>query len=145
MEGVGVGKSGRVESYSMVGYNAVLRPCRVLWTARYFFVSSGVVALAARALEADDDDFRQSFATCPALPQNIQRLLSKRRLRSSGVNFPSFPSLSEMSGLEPEEDFDCCGLGLDACPELALVSVLSDLGPDLSELCVDFSERDFSR
>ena len=36
-------------------------------------------ALAAHALDELDMDFGHSFATCPERPQNMQRLLSKRR------------------------------------------------------------------
>jgi len=35
----------------------------------------------------------------------MQRLLSRRLLRSSAVSFPSLPSLLVKSGLEPEEDW----------------------------------------
>lgn len=60
------------------------------------------MTLAARALAAEEVDFLQSFATWPAPPQNRHRLLSKRRFLSSGVSFPSFPSLSAMALLVPE-------------------------------------------
>jgi len=35
----------------------------------------------------------------------MQRLLSRRLLRSSAVSFPSLPSLLVRSGLEPDEDW----------------------------------------
>ena len=58
----------------------------------------------ALALEADDEDFRQSFAEWPGPPQNMHKLLSKQRCLSCGVNFPSLPSLLAMDVEFPEED-----------------------------------------
>jgi len=56
----------------------------------------------------------------------MQRLLSSRRLRSSAVSFPSFPSLLVKSGLEPEEDW--------------LLVVLDEPEAELDELpALDFS------
>jgi len=58
----------------------------------------------ARAL-AFLDFFGQLSAKCPVPPQNMQRLLLSRLLRSSAVSFPSLPSLLVKSGLEPDEDW----------------------------------------
>jgi hypothetical protein len=63
----------------------------VMRAVDYFFGSS---VFTARALAAEDPDFGHSLAICPMPPQNIQRLLSKRRFLSSWVSFPSFPSFS---------------------------------------------------
>ena len=91
--------------------NTVLRLCGGLGTAQSLFESKdslASLALAwtaqALALEADDEDFRQSFAEWPGLPQNMHKLLSKRHCLSCGVNFPSLPSLSAMDVEFPEED-----------------------------------------
>ena len=73
MERVGIRKSGCVELDSLrkgtERVNTVLRLCRGLGTAQSFFESKDSLAslpLAwmawALALEADDEDFRQSFA-----------------------------------------------------------------------------------
>ena len=65
-------------------------------------------ALAARAL-AEAADLGHSLTIWPAAPQNIQSLLSKRRLRSSEVSFPSLLSFSttgDFFGVEEEEDED---------------------------------------
>ena len=73
------------------------------------------LAWAARplALEADEDDFRQSLAVWPTPPQNMHKLLSKRCCRSCGV---SFLSLLSFSGREAELPEDDCGL-----PDLLLL------------------------
>ena len=47
-------------------------------------------------------DFGQSLAMCPARPQNIQSLLSKRFFRSTAVSLPSFPNLVVRSGFPLE-------------------------------------------
>ena len=91
--------------------NAVLRLCRGLGTAQSFFKSEdSLVSLAlawmawALALEADDEDFGQSFEEWLGPPQNMHKLLSKRHCLSCRVNFPSLPSLSVMDAKFPEED-----------------------------------------
>ena len=58
----------------------------------------------ALALDADDEDFRQSFVELPGLPQNMHKLLSKQRCLSCRVNFPSLPSLLVMDVEFWEED-----------------------------------------
>jgi hypothetical protein len=70
MEGVGVGKSGRVETDNLgIGtrrVNAVLSMCGGLRTAQTFFGSGVSFSLActarALALEAEDEDFGQLLA-----------------------------------------------------------------------------------
>ena len=91
--------------------NAVLKLCGGLGTAQSFFESKdslASLALAwmaqALALEADDEDFGQSFAEWPGPPQNMHKLLSKWHCLSCGVNFPSLPSLSAMDAELLEED-----------------------------------------
>ena len=59
------------------------------------------------ALEADEDDFRQSLAVWPTPPQNMHKLLSKWRCHSCRV---SFPSLLSFLGREAELPEDDCGL-----------------------------------
>ena len=114
-ERVGVRKSRCVESDNLrkgtERVNAVLRLCRGLGTARSFFESEdSLVSLPlprtawALALEADDEDFRQSFAEWPGPPQNMHNLLSKQCCLSCRVNFLSLPSLSAMDAEFPEED-----------------------------------------
>ena len=115
MERVGIGKSRHVESDNLgkgtERVNAVLRLCRGLGTAQSFFESEdSLVSLPlawmaqALALEADDEDFRQSFAEWPGPPHNMHKLLLKQRCLSCGVNFPSLPSLSVMDAEFLEED-----------------------------------------
>ena len=114
-ERVGIGKSRRIESDNLrkgtERVNAVLMLCGGLGTAQSFFESEdSLVSLPlartaqALALEADDDDFRQSFVEWLGLPQNMHKLLSKQRCLSCGVNFPSLPSLLAMDAEFPEED-----------------------------------------
>ena len=88
--GVRGGKSGSVEM-TLLGHitvvNAISSVCGVLEIATYFFESLepeslGTTAVAARALAAEEEDLGQSRAMCPAAPQNMQSLLSRRRLRS---------------------------------------------------------------
>ena len=111
------------------------------------------------ALEADEDDFRQSLVVWPTPPQNMHKLLSKRCCHSSGVSFLSLPSFS---GREAELLEDDCSLpdllllfwlplfflelfGL-LFPEVRFLPFLSDLlesGLLLSGLFL--LDRDFSR
>ena len=91
--------------------NTVLRLCRGLGTAQSFFESKdslASLALAwmarALALEADDEDFGQSFVEWLGPPQNMHKLLSKQRCLSCRVNFLSLPSLLAMDAEFPEED-----------------------------------------
>ena len=109
-KGVGVVKSGRVETAFPLctsGVNAALVSCGR--AAVYFFESSDLLldfsAAAERALafEAEEEDFGQSFAVCPAPPQNRHRLRVNRRVRSSAVSLPSLPSLFVRSGFFDEE------------------------------------------
>ena len=58
--------------------------------------------MVAQPLDALEEDLGQSFAICPAFPQNIQSLLSKRHFRSSAVSLPSLPNFDEMSDLGAE-------------------------------------------
>jgi len=58
--------------------------------------------LAALALAAREEERGQSLATCPGFPQNIHKLFSKRRRRSSAVSFPSLPSFEDKSGVEAD-------------------------------------------
>jgi len=97
--------------------------------------------LAARALAAREVDLGQLAAPWPEPPQNRQRLLSRRCLRSSAISQPSLPNLLDMSGflerrrtkteqmtclvvLGADEDDDALGLELDCedagCVEDAL-------------------------
>jgi hypothetical protein len=107
LKGIGIGESGRVESKTLCstgGVNAVPSLCRVLGTATYFpelfsELFSVISAFLAVALAAEAAFFLHSFTLWPALPQKRQRLLSRRRFRSSLVSLPSLPSLSERSGL----------------------------------------------
>ena len=62
----------------------------------------------------------------------MQRLFSRRLLRSSAVSFPSLPSLLVKSGLEPEEDWLL--VALDEPEELAGFPVLDFSWPELDEL-----------
>src|SRR6267154_1552734 len=115
-ESIGIRESGRIESNllnSTVWYNAAPILCEVKRAALYFFASSGAsslasgVMLAAWALAAREVDLGQLAAPWPEPPQNRQRLLSRRCLRSSAVSRPSLPNLLDMSGfLEAEEDED---------------------------------------
>ena len=111
MERVGIGKSRRIESDNLRKgtemVNTVLRLCRGLGTAQSFFEfedSLASLALAWMALEADDEDFGQSFVEWPGPPQNMHKLLLKWRCLSCRVNFPSLPSLLVMDAEFPEED-----------------------------------------
>jgi len=54
----------------------------------------------------------------------MQRLLSRRRFRSSAVSFPSLPSLLVKSGLEPEEDWLLVALDEPELAELEELLVL---------------------
>ena len=113
MERVGIGKSGCVESDNLgkgtERVNTVLRLCRGMGTA-FFESEDSLVSLPlawmaqALALEADDEDFRQSFAEWLVPPQNMHKLLLKWHCLSCGVNFPSLPSLPVMDVEFPEED-----------------------------------------
>ena len=85
--------------------NATFRLCGVGKVADYFFVStetSGLVsraAVVARPFAAQEVDFGQSLVMCPARPQNIQSLLSKRCFLSLVVSLPSFPNFDIKSSL----------------------------------------------
>ena len=114
-ERVGIGKSRRVELDNLrkgtERVNAVLRLCRGLGTAQSFFESEdSLVSLPlawmaqALALEADDEDFGQSFAEWLGPLQNMHKLLTKQCCLSCRVNFLSLPSLSAMDVEFPEED-----------------------------------------
>ena len=111
-ERVGIGKSRHVELDNLgkgtESVNAVLRLCGGLGTAQSFLKSKDSLPLAwtawALALEADDEDFRQSFAEWPGLPQNMHKLLSKQHCLSCEVNFLSLPSLLAMDAEFLEED-----------------------------------------
>ena len=82
-------------------------------------------ATAARPLAAQEPDLGHSLAKWPDAPQNMHKLLSNLRWRSSEVSFPSQLSLSEMLGafpvgFEPKDDDDDVG-GWDELPkEVAL-------------------------
>src|ERR1700723_935298 len=89
----------------MVGFNAALRSCGVQKAASAFFVSSATGALSdlvcvaqALAFVVEEEDLGHSLAVCPTPPQNRQRLLLNRHVRSACVSFPSLPSLSERLG-----------------------------------------------
>jgi len=56
--------------------------------------------------------------------QNMQRLFSRRLLRSSAVSFPSLPSLLVKSGLEPEVDWLLVALDKPELAELEELPVL---------------------
>ena len=91
--------------------NAVLRLCGGLGTAQSFFESKDSLAslplawtAQALAFEADDNDFRQSFAEWPGPPHNMHKLLSKQHCLSCGVNFLSLPSLLVIDAEFPEEN-----------------------------------------
>ena len=108
--------------------------CGVLGIATYFF-GSGLKpeslpepAFAARPLAAEEVDFVQSRAMWPAAPQKRQSLLSRHRLRSVGVSFPSFPRW-EVVLEELDEDFWFLEPELEL---LALELLLPEL-PDLLE------------
>ena len=63
--------------------SAILRSCIVSRIAQEFFESELVGAdscavLEALALEEAEEDFGQSFVTCPELPQKRQRFLSRQ-------------------------------------------------------------------
>ena len=114
-ERVGIRKSRCIELDNLgkgtERVNEVLRLCRGLGTAQSFFESEdSLVSLPlawtawALTLEADDEDFGQSFAEWLGLPQNMHKLLLKQRCLSCGVNFPSLPSLSAMDAELLEED-----------------------------------------
>jgi hypothetical protein len=106
---VGVGKSRSVEAClfgRMDGFNAALSSCGGRRAADYFFASIAgfgsdfvSVVLAARPLDAEDEDYGHSLAMWPVCPQKRQRLLSYRCFRSCCVSLPSFPSLSDKSGV----------------------------------------------
>ena len=115
VERVGIRKSGCIELDNLrkgtERVNTVLRLCRGLGTAQSLFESKDSLAslplawtAQALALEADDEDFRQSFAEWPGPPQNMHKLLLKQRCLSCRVNFPSLPSLLAMDVEFPEED-----------------------------------------
>ena len=110
-ERVGIRKSGRVELDNLRKGTERVRLCGGLGTAQSFFepkYSLASLPLAwtaqALALEADDEDFGQSFVEWPGLPQNMHKLLLKQHCLSCRVNFPSLPSLSVMDAEFPEED-----------------------------------------
>src|SRR6201981_3996498 len=88
---------------------ATYRSCLLRRVALYFFdsaessgLTAGVATSPALALAAREAERGQSLATCPDWPQNMQRLFSKRRRRSSLVSFPSLPSFKERSEVEEE-------------------------------------------
>ena len=58
--------------------------------------------MVAQPLDALEEDLGQSFAICPAFPQNIQSLLSKQCFHSSAVSLPSLPNFDEISDLGVE-------------------------------------------
>ena len=76
--------------------NAALCLCGGRRAASYFFESSillaSVDAARAFALLAEEVDLEQFFAVCPAPPQNMHKLLSKRHCLSCWVSLPSFPN-----------------------------------------------------
>ena len=51
--------------------------------------------VAEQPLAAEDVALKQSFTTCPPLPQKRHRFWSKRRWYSCWVSLPSFPSFKE--------------------------------------------------
>ena len=57
-------------------------------------------------MDALKEDLGQFFAICPAFPQNIQSLLSKRHFHSSAVSLPSLPNFDKMLDLEVEVEVD---------------------------------------
>src|SRR6202040_1460067 len=61
-------------------------------------LSDLVCTARALAFIAEEEDLGHSLAVCPTPPQNRQRLLLNRHVRSACVSFPSLPSLSERSG-----------------------------------------------
>src|ERR1700746_2992050 len=92
---------------------ATYRSCLLQRVALYFFdseessgLATGVVTSAALALATRAAEWGQSLATCLDWPQNMQRLFSKRRWRSSLVSFPSLPSFDERSEVEEEFFWD---------------------------------------
>jgi hypothetical protein len=121
---VGVGKSGSVEAClfgCMDGFNAALSLCGGQRAADYFFASVASfgsdfvsIVLAARPLDAEDEDFGHSFAIWPVCPQKRQRLLLYRHFRSCCVSLPSFPILSDKSGIFFDDWPELCCF----CPEV---------------------------
>lgn len=88
LEGVRIGKSGRVEPENQDharGVNAALALRGVRRAADYFFGSApasgvfGVKTWAARAFAAEEDFLEQSDAVCPEPPQKRQRLFVNLR------------------------------------------------------------------
>jgi len=74
----------------------------------------------------------------------MQRLLSRCRLHSSVVSFPSLPSLLVKSGLELEEDWllvvldEPSGVELEVLPALDFsLPGLDELPPELEDLAGD--------
>ena len=123
------------------GYNTALLWCRTRRAAHWFFDSDGLALdiLSADLVSVEADQaltaitLWQSLATCPTLPQNMQRFCSKRRWCSCWVSLPSFPSFEERSEdflVDPE-------LLLDEEPDLPEEPELPEL-PDLPELLEDF-------
>lgn len=84
-----------------------VRSCGARRVAHQFFDSeesfgegAGGAVWAPRALDALDVERGHSLAIWPDRPQNIHRLFSKRRRRSSWVKRPSLPSFEP----RPPED-----------------------------------------
>src|SRR5882724_5081851 len=127
-------------------FNTILGSCGVLRTAQSFFKSELVdvdfscSVFDALALEEAEVDFGQSLAMCPEVPQKRQSLLSRQRCLSWGVNFPSFPSFKERSGVV---DFFC--LEVEPLPwvEPGLLFFCLDWEEPLPDLLSDLLESDF--
>jgi hypothetical protein len=121
---VGVRKSGSVEACLFGrtdGFNAALRSCGGRRTGGFFFASVASfgsdfvsVVLAVRPFNAEDKDFGHSLAIWLVCPQKRQRLLSYRRFHSCCVNLPSFPILSDKSGVFFDDWAELCCF----CPEV---------------------------
>ena len=97
-ERFGIGKSRCIESENLgkgtERVNAVLRLCGGLGTAQSFFESEDSLVYLplawmawALALEADDEDFGQSFVEWPGPPQNMHKLLLKQHCLSCRSTF----------------------------------------------------------
>src|SRR5882724_3777253 len=126
-------------------FNAILGSCGVSRTAQSFFESELVdmdlscSAFDARALDEAKVDFGQSLVMCPEAPQKRQNLLSRWCCLSWGVNFPSFPSFEERSGVV---DFFCSEVEPLPWVELELLFFCLELEEPFPDLLSDLLESD---
>ena len=99
--------------------------------------------MVAQSLDALEEDLGQSFAICPAFPQNIQSLLSKQHFCSLVVNLPSLPNFDKMLDLGMEVLAVLPLDSLESLKELELLLEEEDvegLSKDLEDVAVRLLE-----